>query len=112
MNMLADQMGIGQEFRLIYDAATRIGLYPRLYPYSIMYTHPDHKNRMLFTVWNNRKPMSTYVGYEAFTEYYPLTTEQVAETLGPSGGRTLDIEQARQLVSGLEKLMSTITAND
>jgi hypothetical protein len=112
MNMLADQMGIGQEFRLIYDAATRIGLYPRLYPYSIMYTHPDHKNRMLFTVWNNRKPMSTYVGYEAFTEYYPLTTEQVAETLGLSGGRTLDIEQARQLVSGLEKLMSTITAND
>jgi hypothetical protein len=103
---LAEQKGIGQEFRKIYDAATALGLYPRLYPYSIMYTHPDHKNRMLFTVWTNRKPMSLYVGYEAFTEYYPLTTEQVAEALGPSGGRTMDLEQARQLIAGLEKLTS------
>jgi hypothetical protein len=112
INAIADQNGIGQEFRLIYEAATRFGLYPRLYPYSIMYTHPDHKNRMLFTVWNNRKPMNAYIGYEAFTEYYQLTTEQVAEALGPSGSRNPDMEQTKQLIAGLEKLMSSITSSD
>jgi hypothetical protein len=102
----ADHNGVGQEFRYVLAESSRLGLYPRLYPYSIMYTHPDHKSRMLFTVWNNRKPLLVWVGYEAFVDYYPVTIEQVAGALGLSGRRTLDMEGARQLVSGLEKLMS------
>jgi hypothetical protein len=47
-----------------------------------------------------------YVGYEAFVDYYPVTTEQVAEALGPSGSRKLILEEARKLVSGLEKIVS------
>ena len=102
----ADKKGVGEEFRFILQEAKRIGFYPRLYSHSIMYTHPDHKNRMLFTVWNNRKPLLAWTAYEPFVDYYPVTTEQVAEALGPAGRRTMDLKQAQQLVAGLEKILS------
>ena len=102
----ADQKGVGQEFRLILEGSRKLGLHMRPYINSIMYTHPDHKTRMLFTVWAHKKPLAAYIGYEAFVDYYPVTTEQVAEALGSSGWRKLDIEQAQQLIAGLEKLLS------
>ena len=103
---LADQNGIGQEFRYILEESRELGFHFRPYARSIMYTHPDHKTRMLFTVWAHQKPLKAYIGYEAFVDYYPVTTEQVAEALGPSGWRRLDLDQARQLVSGLERIIS------
>ena len=103
---LADQTGIGQEFRLILEESRKLGFHLRPYARSIMYSHPDHKVRMLFTVWAHQKPLKAYIGYEAFVDYYPVTTVQAAEALGPSGWRRLDLEQARQLVSGLERLIS------
>jgi hypothetical protein len=103
---LADQTGVGQEFRYILEESIKLGLHQRPYALSIMYTHHDHKTRMLFTVWAHQKPLKAYIGYEAFVDYYPVTIEQVAEALGPSGDRKLDLDQARQLVSGLEKLIS------
>ena len=103
---LADQTGVGQEFRYIFEESRKLGFHFRPYARSIMYTHPDHKVRMLFTVWAHQKPLKAYIGYEAFVDYYPVATEQAAEALGPSGWRRLDLEQARQLVSGLERLIS------
>jgi Holliday junction resolvase-like predicted endonuclease len=109
---LADQTGVGPEFRLILEESRRLGLHQRPYALSIMYTHPDHKTRMLFTVWAHQKPLKAYVGYEAFVDYYPVTTEQVAEALGPEGWRRLDLEEARQLVSGLERIISFSTPGE
>jgi hypothetical protein len=103
----ANQKGVGQEFRLILEESQKLGLHMRPYVRSIMYTHPDHKTRMLFTVTAHKKQLSAYIGYEAFVDYYSVTTEQVAEALGPSGWRNLDMEQAQQLVAGLEKLISS-----
>ena len=48
---LADGSGVGNDFRKIKKTAEDIGLYPRSYKSSIMYTPPFQKNRMLFTVW-------------------------------------------------------------
>ena len=103
---LADRNGVGQEFRLVLDKSMKLGLHFRPYARSIMYAHPDHKTRMLLTVWAHKKPLKAYVGYEAFMEYYSLTSDQVAEALGPSGWRGLDLEQAQQLIKGLERLVS------
>lgn len=103
---LADQTGIGKEFRFIFGEARKLGFHFRPYAHCIMYAHPDHKNRMLFTVWAHQKPLKAYIGYEAFVDYYSVSTEQAAEALGPSGWRRLDLEQAKQLVSGLERLTS------
>ena len=104
--VLADQNGIGQEFRYILEESKKVGFHFRPYARSIMFSHPDHKTRMLFTIWAHHKFLKAYVGYEAFVDYYPVTTEQAAEALGPSGWRRLDLDQARQLVSGLERLIS------
>jgi hypothetical protein len=109
---LADQTGVGEEFRLIFEEIKKLGLHYRPYARSIMYAHPDHKTRMLFTVWAHQKPLKAYIGYEAFVDYYPVTTEQVAEALGPSSWRRLDFEQAKQLIAGLEKLISSGTAGE
>ena len=109
---IADQKGTGQEFRLILEEASRLGFYPRPYVRSIMYTHPDHKARMLFTVWAHKKPLMAYIGYEAFVDYYPVSTEQVADALGPAGYRDLDLEQARQLVAGLDKVISHVDGGE
>jgi hypothetical protein len=103
---LADQTGVGQEFRLVLEESRKLGLHQRPYAFCIMYAHPEHKTRMLFTVWAHQKPLKAYVGYEAFVDYYPVTAEQVAETLGPEGWRRLDLEEAQELVSGLERLIS------
>lgn len=103
----ADQKGVGQEFRLILEESRKLGLHMRPYVRSIMYTHPDHKTRMLFTVSAHKKQLSAYIGYEGFVDYYPFTTEQVADALGPSGWRKLDMEQAKQLIAGLEKIVSS-----
>jgi hypothetical protein len=46
----AEQIGVGQVFRLILEESKRIGFHPRPWARSIMYTHPDYKTRMLFTV--------------------------------------------------------------
>jgi hypothetical protein len=78
---LADQTGIGQEFRLIFGEARKLGLHFRPYARSIMYAHPDHKVRMLFTVWAHQKPLKAYIGFEAFVDYYPISTEQAAEAI-------------------------------
>jgi hypothetical protein len=109
---LADQTGVGREFRLISGEMRRLGLHQRPYALSIMYTHPEHKTRMLFTVWAHQKPLKVYIGYEAFVEYYPLTTEQVAEALGPDGWRRLDLEEAKKLVAGVERLVSGDVAEE
>jgi len=104
--VLADENSVGKEFRFILDEVKKMGLYARPYVSSIMYTHPNHKNRMLFTVWIKPNSLTAYIGHEAFVEYYPVTEEQVAEALGPTGYRKLDMEQAQQLISGLERLLS------
>lgn len=103
---LADKNGVGQEFRFILAEARKMGLYSRPYVRSIMYTHPNQKSRMLFTVWAHHKPLHVYIGYEAFVEYYPVSEAQVVEALSPTGNRKLDMEQAQQLMSGLERLLS------
>ena len=106
----ADQHGIGEEFRYIMDEAKKLGLHMRPYVRTIMYTHPDHKTRMLFTVKANHKPMTVYIGYEAFVEYYPVTTEQVASALGPPGWQKFNKEQAQVLLSGLKTLISSVAS--
>jgi hypothetical protein len=103
---LADKNGVGEAFRFILAEARKLGLHFRPYVRSIMYTHPNQKTRMLFTVWTDPNSITAYISYEAFVEYYSVTEEQVAEALGPTGNRKIDMEQAKQLISGLERLLS------
>jgi hypothetical protein len=85
----AEKHGIGDEFRLILEAARRHGLYPRPYRASIMYTPPSNDARMLFTVrdWTQSDGlMRVYFGVSAFAEFYAVDKETVRSIFGRGGG--------------------------
>ena len=109
---LADQTGIGQEFRFILKESKKMGLHFRPYARSIMYTHPEHKTRMLFTTWAHQKPLKAYIGHEAFMEYYEVTADQALAALGPSGYRKIDMDKATQLLSGISRLITDDTVEE
>lgn len=82
---LADKNGIGQSFRVLYDACVAHDLYPRLYKWSIMYTPPDNKNRMLIAAWvkPKYKKLELTVNPEAFAGFYPVDEQRATESLAP-----------------------------
>ena len=86
---LARELGYGDEFKAVYDTALEHGLYARVYRKSIMFTPPDRRNRMLFTIWAARRGngLKMYVDPEPFAEFCPVARSRVEEILGlPSWG--------------------------
>ena len=104
LSMTAEQGGIGTSFRLLYDAAIRHDLYPRTYKHSIMYTHPEHKHRMLYTTWNSPVggKLDLWVASSTFAEYYDIPEQQAVATLGPNGRRRLDESGVRELARQID----------
>ena len=55
-----------------------------------MFTSPQNKSRMLFTVWtqlNKDRKLKAYVGAEGFAEFYPIAEDEVRKFLGDDGWR-------------------------
>ena len=110
----ADQEGIGKEFRALYEVAVKNKLYPRLYKHSIMYTPPNNKTRMLYTVWTKcvTNGMKGYVSPKAFAEFYPVSEEKALEMFGKEGWRELDEAQTNLLVNQLDTFFSGMWLDD
>jgi Holliday junction resolvase-like predicted endonuclease len=107
----ADQAGVGKEFRAILEAAQRYGLHPRPYQQSIMYTPPNNRRRMLFTVWispTSNRLLQAYIGPGAFAEFYPVTEEKATEILGPDGYRDWTSDDVNQFIVSLKRLFKEI----
>jgi hypothetical protein len=108
--VLADEEGIGQSFRAIKEAAERNGLYARPYKYSIMYTPPWNKTRMLFTVWAENtlgNHFAAYISPSTFAEFYPPITRQEAEKeLGQEAWHDLSRSAAKHFIDGLDRMMT------
>ena len=70
----ADKYGVGKQFRAFRAAAERHGFHARTYPNSVMYSPPNNKTRMLFTVWIKPKDgkVSAYISPLVFAEFYPV----------------------------------------
>src|SRR5439155_3520486 len=84
---LARSSGTGPEFERIFRVATSLGLYPRTWKTSIMYTSPENRATMLFTVWARpeRGGLKLWLSHENFAEFYPTTIDEVAQQLGSDG---------------------------
>lgn len=110
----ADQEGIGKEFRALYEVAVKNKLYPRIYKHSIMYTPPNNRNRMLYTVWAKHMTngMKGYVSPKAFAEFYPVSEEKALEMLGKEGWRELDEAQTNLLVNQFDTFFSSMGLDD
>jgi hypothetical protein len=108
---LAEQNGIGTEFQLIFDAATKHGLYPRTYKWSIMYTPPNYKSRVLICAWvkpTRDKEMKLYFAAQAFAEFYPIGESEVSRTVIREGMYQMNLEAAELFVKQVDKLFIKI----
>ena len=75
-----------------------------------MYTPPEKRNRMLFTVWVTPKAgkLQAYIGPGAFAEFYPVTEEKATEILGPDGYRDWTSDDVEAFIASLQRLFEEI----
>jgi len=109
---LADTAGVGESFRKILETANEVGLYPRPYRKSIMYTPPFQRNRMLFTVWAEKRNdgLSIYAGPDEFVEFYLVSEKEASSRLGLeySGWHGLDSNAVKNFITGMKELFEVI----
>jgi Holliday junction resolvase-like predicted endonuclease len=110
---LANQNGIGNEFRRVYDAATKHGLYPRLHRWGIMYTPPQNKTRVLICAWvkPNKGRFDIFIAPHAFAEFFPVGKLETRRILGWSNRRRMTPEDVDTFVRNLDALFARIEAN-
>jgi hypothetical protein len=104
----ADSPG-GRRMQAIIDAASRNGLYPRAYKYSVMLTPPTMKTRYLGTVWRvNRQQIVMTYSADAFAEFFPVDAASVRGILGDERIDFMSDEQAVEWGTRLDRLFDMI----
>ena len=105
----ADAAGTGPDFRRFCALGLQLGLYPRLWKTSVMFTPPKSRNRMLFTVWTKpvRKQLRVFLSAEAIAEFYPVSVSDAANAIGKDGWRELDCESVSKVLHGYENLFAS-----
>jgi len=107
----ADRAGIGDDFRLILEAAKRHGLYARPWKNAVTYTPPFNRNRALLTAnaWTQADGLlRLYVGSDAFAEFYSVTEETAVSMLGPQGWRIMTTSDVEEFIASLARLFESI----
>lgn len=105
----ADSETTGPAFRRILEAASRHGIHARPYKYSVMYTPPSNRTRMLFTVRTSPDRsgnLRIWIEPDAFAEFYPTTSKVAEAQLGSSGWRALTEEQVDGFIRSLDRIFS------
>ena len=111
---LAEQNGYGEGFKTIVKAASRHGLYPRLFKHSVMYTSPANKAYGLFTLWARPKgPRKLIVGasQKNWAEIYSVDQQTFDSIMGPEGWRlTVDLppSTAKEFVARLDRMFDSV----
>ena len=110
---LADKNGVGQEFRFVYEEATKHGLFPRLYKWSIMYTPPTNKARCLIVCWVNRrnKVLDIYIASSVFAEFFPIPEQDAITLLGKDERYSFNMGELTTTFNNLDKLFVLINKN-
>ncbi|MBK9751362.1 MAG: DUF91 domain-containing protein [Chloroflexi bacterium] len=108
----ADHYGCGQAFRLVYEAATSVGLYAKLYSRSIMFAPMRNRNRMVMYMpvkSNKGSKLRIYIYAQAWAEFYPVTPNEVIKYLGKDGDQFFDLAGAQAFAQQLKKLFELIS---
>lgn len=106
---LADAAGIGKDFRRFCETGQRLGLYPRVYKASVMFTPPQARNRMIFTAWTQpwQNKLSVALSAEALAEFYPVSRSDAAQAIGQDGECALDSQQVTQVLQAYDTLFAS-----
>lgn len=111
---IAADNGIGDDFRQIHEASIKHGMYPRTYRWSIMYTPPQNKTRVLICVWSKKdksEEVVVYVSAEAFAEFYPILKTEVEAIMGAKSWQRIPQGKADIFAANLDALFEKISAN-
>lgn len=107
---IADQNGVGEVMRPLYDTAVSLGLYVRPWYKSIMFAPPANKTRCLFVVWAYRKRepgvAKVHIAPEAFEQFYGIKEADLVAAVGPVGDVMLDRVGAERIARGLRSLLA------
>ena len=106
----AETAGIGPVFKQFIGVGQELGLYPRAWKTSIMFTPQRNRSRMLFTVWAQpvKGKIKTYVGRAVFAEFFPISERAVAKHLGREGWRHMTDVEAKRFMKGVRRLLEEI----
>ena len=110
---LADKSGVGQEFRFVYEQATRHGFYPRLYKWSIMYTPPTNKTRVLICAWVKPRngAFDVWIGSKVFAEFFPVLEQDAVQILGRDRRGVPNLEELKSVFRNIDKLFALTEKN-
>jgi hypothetical protein len=113
LHNLADQNGIGETFRLIHEAALEHGLYPRTYKWSIMYTPPTNRTRVLLCSWAvpRKEGLALYISTRQFAEFYPISEREAVQFLGENRYEHFSPKTVLPFMKALDKLFKQIAKN-
>ena len=109
----ADTSGVGPPFRLILETLTKHGMYPRLHKFSIMYAPSENRSRSLVNVPtypDKAGKLKVWIAHEAFTEFFPVSIDEVHSFLGDDDWVSLTSEGIEQLAQSFESMFNHIEA--
>lgn len=103
---IASQGGMVRLIDQIIAIAESKGLYVRPWRTCVMFAPPQNRTRALFTLWPSSKEKSirAWVGNEVFSEFFPVTSEQIANELASEGYHTYDEHQFTEFVESFDKV--------
>lgn len=106
----AKRDGYGKPYRMLYDAVTKHGIYPRANSHNITYfPHDDGSN------WLVRSPANRNLRFEirvsAFVKHYPISFIRATMILGLGGERILSTENVENFAKDLDRLFDVVERN-
>lgn len=111
---LARKGGTLQLLDRVISVAESKGLYVRPWPTSLMFAPQKNRTRCLFTLWpsTSDKSIRAWVGNEAFSEFFPVTTEQMANQLDSEGFHIYNEQQIERFIESFTKLDLSVQSLD
>lgn len=110
--VLAHAQALGQRTILedLVAAADRLGLHPRPYTFSVMFTPRANKTRMLFTATPEPGGLHVWIAADTFEKFLPgVSADEARRQLGPAE-RVLDATTTQEFIAGLERLLHSTSS--
>jgi hypothetical protein len=107
----ADEHGVGEGFRVIYNAAAEVELQSRRWGKGIGFSSPTQRSRVLVTLSSVAQPqgpgvVKAFIDPEAFQQVYGIAEKDLAAAVGAVEEVLLDKAGAERVAAGLRKLLA------
>lgn len=103
---LARHRGTAEHLQLLLSLAEDLGLPARPYKYSVMFTPPSNRTRMLFTASvQSDGGLNVYTYAPALHDFYSVPEESAVARLGPDGWHEMSLPEVREFAEVIRDLI-------